>query len=73
MSGAAGVPQPRPPGRDDPHGRHPRASCVEIAANVLGAVPVRDSKDPEGPALSFPPAAFAAFVTGVKGGVFGEV
>ncbi|MCC9309388.1 DUF397 domain-containing protein [Kitasatospora sp. RB6PN24] len=47
--------------------------CVEVAANVPGAVPVRDSKDPEGPALTFTPAGFAAFVAGVKGGELGAV
>ncbi|TQF04455.1 DUF397 domain-containing protein [Kitasatospora acidiphila] len=45
--------------------------CVEVAANIPGAVPVRDSKDPEGPALTFTPEGFAAFVAGVKGGEFG--
>ncbi|MGP8297381.1 DUF397 domain-containing protein [Streptomyces inhibens] len=33
-------------------------------------VPVRDSKDPEGPALMFEPAAWSAFVTGVQAGEF---
>jgi hypothetical protein len=35
-----------------------------------GVVPVRDSKDPEGPALTFPADVFAAFVAGVKAGDF---
>ncbi|MFJ2780712.1 MULTISPECIES: DUF397 domain-containing protein [unclassified Kitasatospora] len=51
-------------------------NCIEVAANLAsthGAVPVRDSKDPEGPALVFPAAAFAAFVAGVKVGEFGTV
>ncbi|MFJ8476988.1 DUF397 domain-containing protein [Kitasatospora sp. NPDC094011] len=47
--------------------------CVEVATNVPTAVPVRDSKDPEGPALVFPAFAFAAFVAAVKAGEFGEV
>jgi hypothetical protein len=40
--------------------------CVEVAANLPGAVPVRDSKDPHGPALTFTPAGFAAFVAHLK-------
>jgi hypothetical protein len=35
-------------------------ACVEMAA-VPGAVAVRDSKDPAGPALLFPPTAWVAF------------
>jgi hypothetical protein len=46
--------------------------CIEVADNILGAVPVRDSKDPEGPALLFPAAAWSAFVTAVKSGRFPE-
>lgn len=44
--------------------------CVEIGEGVTGVVPVRDSKDPEGPALSFAPDAFAAFVDAIKAGQF---
>jgi hypothetical protein len=40
--------------------------CVEVAANLPSTVPVRDSKDPDGPALSFTPASFAAFVAHLK-------
>ncbi|MEV4478828.1 DUF397 domain-containing protein [Micromonospora coxensis] len=35
-------------------------ACVELAT-VPEAVAVRDSKDPAGPVLLFPPAAWAAF------------
>ncbi|WP_328916281.1 MULTISPECIES: DUF397 domain-containing protein [unclassified Streptomyces] len=51
-------------------------ACVEVAANLAasrGIVPVRDSKDPSGPALNFPADAFTAFVAGVKAGEFGTV
>ncbi|MEV7940773.1 DUF397 domain-containing protein [Kitasatospora sp. NPDC088264] len=48
-------------------------ACVEVAANVPGVVPVRDSKDPEGPALAFSPDGFAAFVAAVRTGEFGDV
>ena len=46
-----------------------QGECVEIAA-LGGAVAVRDSKDPEGPALTFTPAAFAAFVSAAARGEF---
>ncbi|MFD3780514.1 DUF397 domain-containing protein [Streptomyces sp. NPDC058612] len=41
--------------------------CVEVAVNLTGVVPVRDSKDPGGPVLGFDPQAFAVFVDGVRG------
>lgn len=44
-------------------------TCVEVSdhlAGSLGIVPVRDSKVPGGPVLSFPAAAFSAFVSAVK-------
>jgi hypothetical protein len=44
--------------------------CVEVADGVAGVMPVRDSKDPEGPALVFTAAAWAAFVADVKAGRF---
>ncbi|WP_030415804.1 DUF397 domain-containing protein [Streptomyces sp. NRRL S-1448] len=42
--------------------------CIEIADDLPTLVPVRDSKDPHGPALVFPAAAWASFVDAVKGG-----
>ncbi|MEU7752128.1 DUF397 domain-containing protein [Micromonospora sp. NPDC049101] len=36
--------------------------CVEVADNLPGIVAVRDSKDPQGPALTFTPTAWASFV-----------
>ena len=50
--------------------------CIEWApskAAATGVVPVRDSKDPDGPALAFPTDAFAAFVNAVKAGEFGTI
>lgn len=44
------------------------SQCVEVALNLPGVVPVRDSKDPAGPALVFQPAAWAAFVTSPPAG-----
>ncbi|WP_422734813.1 DUF397 domain-containing protein [Micromonospora sp. WMMD558] len=40
-------------------------NCVEVADNLPGLVAVRDSKDPSGPALTFEPAAWRAFVARV--------
>lgn len=45
--------------------------CVEVGFGIPSAVPVRDSKTPEGPALAFEAAAWSAFVAGVKAGEFG--
>ncbi|MFI9256073.1 DUF397 domain-containing protein [Streptomyces sp. NPDC053069] len=38
-----------------------------------GLVPVRDSKVPSGPVLSFPASSFSSFLMGVKEGTFGAV
>jgi hypothetical protein len=45
--------------------------CVEVSASIPGVVPVRDSKDPAGPALTFPAEGFASFVQAVKSGALG--
>ncbi|GAA2714801.1 DUF397 domain-containing protein [Actinoplanes palleronii] len=45
-------------------------NCVEVAGNLPGIVAVRDSKDPGGPALTFTPGEWAAFLAGVKDGEF---
>jgi hypothetical protein len=47
-----------------------QANCVEVARNLPGVVAVRDSKDPAGPKLSFTPAEWRAFTTGVRNGEF---
>ncbi|WP_103531134.1 DUF397 domain-containing protein [Streptomyces sp. SM11] len=46
-------------------------TCVEWApttASTTGTVPVRDSKNPGGPALGFPATAFSTFIAGIKSG-----
>ncbi|GAA2142099.1 DUF397 domain-containing protein [Kitasatospora kazusensis] len=49
-------------------------TCIEVAdGQFAGVTPVRDSKDPEGPALVFAADAFASFVAAVKAGDFGTV
>ncbi|MEV5764238.1 DUF397 domain-containing protein [Micromonospora sp. NPDC049460] len=42
-------------------------NCVEVADNLPGVVAVRDSKDPTGPALTFAPTAWRAFVARTAG------
>jgi uncharacterized protein DUF397 len=44
-------------------------NCVEVAF-VDGAIAVRDSKNPSGPALIFTPDEWDAFVGGAKDGEF---
>ncbi|MFD4398207.1 DUF397 domain-containing protein [Kitasatospora sp. NPDC058397] len=46
-------------------------TCVEVADGFIGVMPVRDSKDPNGPTLLFPADAWQAFVTAVRTGEFG--
>ncbi|MFF2747389.1 DUF397 domain-containing protein [Kitasatospora sp. NPDC058048] len=45
-------------------------ACIEVADGFAGVMPVRDSKDPSGPTLLFPSAAWQAFVTAVRTGEF---
>ncbi|MEU3455815.1 DUF397 domain-containing protein [Micromonospora sp. NPDC006766] len=40
--------------------------CVEVADNLPGLVAVRDSKDPEGPALVVASRAWSAFIDRLK-------
>ncbi|MBV6702132.1 DUF397 domain-containing protein [Kitasatospora aureofaciens] len=44
--------------------------CIEVAPGFTGVMPVRDSKDPSGPALLFPADAWQSFVTAVRAGEF---
>ena len=43
-------------------------ACVEVATNLPSIVAVRDSKDPDGPALAFVPHAWRSFVLGTREG-----
>ncbi|MEU5638300.1 DUF397 domain-containing protein [Streptomyces milbemycinicus] len=45
-------------------------SCVEVADGIPGIVPLRDSKNPDGPALIFEAAVWTSFVQAVKSGEF---
>nr|WP_223243913.1 DUF397 domain-containing protein [Streptomyces sp. CBMA156] len=44
--------------------------CIEVADGFVGVMPVRDSKDPSGPALAFSSPAWQAFVTAIRTGKF---
>ncbi|MER6690994.1 DUF397 domain-containing protein [Streptomyces minutiscleroticus] len=52
--------------------RHSNAegNCVEVAALADGSVAVRNSRDPEGPALVYTRAEVGAFLAGAKDGEF---
>lgn len=56
--------------RKSSHSNGEGGNCVEIADGFTGVVPVRDSKDPQGPALVFPAESWATFVASVQGGAF---
>jgi len=45
-------------------------ACVEVAFTASGVVAMRDSKDRQGPVLSFPAASWQRFVAGVSQGGF---
>ena len=49
---------------------NPSGNCVECAALPDGGVAVRNSRDPEGPALIYTPAEIEAFILGVRDGDF---
>lgn len=55
--------------RKSSHSGADQGSCIEVADGYT-TVPVRDSKDPHGPALVFSTEAFAHFITAVKDGRF---
>lgn len=41
-------------------------NCVEVARALPAAIAVRDSKDPDGPKLTFTPQAWAAFTAAIR-------
>ncbi|MFE3739765.1 DUF397 domain-containing protein [Streptomyces sp. NPDC059134] len=57
--------------RSSTYSQNNGGECVQIADGIPHNVPVRDSKMPEGPHLTFPHAAFDAFVHAVRQGGFG--
>jgi hypothetical protein len=47
-----------------------QGDCVEVARLPDGMIAVRNSRDPAGPALTFPRAEVAAFIRGARTGEF---
>ncbi|MFF0461550.1 DUF397 domain-containing protein [Streptomyces mexicanus] len=41
-------------------------NCLEVTHDFPALVPVRDSKNPDGPKLVFPAEAWSAFVSALK-------
>jgi hypothetical protein len=58
--------------RKSTHSGGSGGECIEVAANLPDLIPVRDSKDPHGPTLTFTPAAWTSFVTATARGEFPE-
>lgn len=52
---------------------NPSGSCVEMAELPGGAVAVRNSRHPSGPALVYPRLALAAFLAAIKEGEFDDL
>jgi hypothetical protein len=52
---------------------NPSGNCVELAALPDGSVAVRNSRQPEGPALVYTRAEVEAFLTGVRNGEFDDL
>lgn len=47
-----------------------QGNCVELAALDTGEIAVRNSRDPDGPALIYTGAEMAAFLAGARDGEF---
>ncbi|MFJ9569391.1 DUF397 domain-containing protein [Streptomyces bacillaris] len=52
--------------RTSSHSNSDGGQCVEVADGLPGLVPVRDSKQPEGPAVIFGASAWTAFVNDMR-------
>ena len=53
---------------------NPSGNCVEVAALLDGSgIAVRNSRNPEGPALIYTAAEIAAFILGAKDGDFDDL
>ncbi|GHA87402.1 MULTISPECIES: DUF397 domain-containing protein [Streptomyces] len=46
--------------------------CLEVACGFTAVIPVRDSKNPYGPALTFAADDWSSFVSAVKDGSVGD-
>ncbi len=52
------------------HRSNPSGNCVEMARLATGAIAIRNSRDPDGPALIYTQAEIDAFLRGIKDGDF---
>jgi hypothetical protein len=52
---------------------NPSGACVEVAELADGAIAVRNSRYPSGPALIYTRAEIVAFLAGVKNGEFDDL
>jgi hypothetical protein len=50
-----------------------QGTCVEVAGLPNGDIAVRNSRDPDGPALIYTPAEIDAFIRGAKDGEFDDL
>ena len=50
-----------------------QGACVELARLVTGEFAVRNSRNPDGPALIYTRAEIEALIEGVKGGEFDDL
>jgi hypothetical protein len=46
------------------------SNCVEVATNLPGIIAVRDSKNPNGPALVYTPDKWTTFMATIKASTF---
>jgi hypothetical protein len=47
---------------------HEGGACVEVAFGTPGLIPVRDSKNPHGPTLTFTATAWRGFISALRQG-----
>jgi Domain of unknown function (DUF397) len=59
-----------PAWRKSSHSDNGGGGCIEVSDDYPSGVPVRDSKDPAGPALLFTSEAWTSFVAAVADGEF---
>ncbi|SDN36283.1 DUF397 domain-containing protein [Streptomyces wuyuanensis] len=60
------VPDTAPVWRKSSYSGGSSGDCLEVGESGAARVPVRDSKNPHGPALVFGPSAWTAFVGALK-------
>ncbi|MFI9339876.1 DUF397 domain-containing protein [Streptomyces sp. NPDC052773] len=54
--------------RKSSHSDDNAGSCLEVLDHHPTGIPVRDSKNPTGPALVFPAAGWSSFVRAIRSG-----